>query len=357
MPTRLLVNGAGTGAGNNLIRSLRVGDPSFVIVGCHHDRFALKKSSADQSYLIPVPSHPGLADALRRIVETERIDLFIPNTDADVELASRLRDDLPCRLFLPAAPVIELCRDKYRLTAFLRSLELPAPLTYPVIDLDEIDEIFRRFARGSQLWCRMRTGAGSMGATPVRSPEQALGWIRYWEEMRGVAPGSFTLSEYLPGRDFACQSLWKEGTLVLIKTCERLSYFGGTGRPSGVSSTAALAKMVYEPPVVEVCARALRGLDAKISGAFSVDLKENENGVPCVTEINAGRFITMMNFFDLTGKHNMTATYVRLALGESVDLREEYDVAEEHYFVRDVDTTPGIFNAEELFEGIEDARK
>jgi carbamoyl-phosphate synthase large subunit len=350
------VNGAGTGAGNNLIRSLRAGDPSFVIVGCHHDRFALKKSSADRSYVIPSPSHPGFADALRRVVETETIDLSIPNTDADVELASRLRGDLPCRLFLPAEPVIELCQDKYRLTAFLRSQGLPAPLTYPVIGLDEIDGIFRRFPRRSQLWCRMRRGAGSMGATPVRSPEQARGWIRYWEEMRGVIPGSFTLSEYLPGRDFACQSLWKDGRLILVKTCERLSYFGGASRPSGVSSTAALAKMVSEPPVVDACARALRALDPKLSGAISVDLKEDENGIPCITEINAGRFITMMNFFDLTGKHNMAATYVRLALDEPVDLHEEYDVAEDHYFVRDVDTVPGIFHADDLFEGIEDAR-
>ncbi len=72
-----------------------------------------------------------------------------------------------------------------------------------------------------------------MGATLVKSAEQARGWIRYFQEMRRVPVTSFTLSEYLPGRDFACQSLWKDGDLILIKTVERLSYFWGWARPSG----------------------------------------------------------------------------------------------------------------------------
>ena len=77
-------------------------------------------------------------------------------------------------------------------------------------------------------------------------------------------------------------------------------------------------------------------------------------GVPCITEINAGRFSSGTNILDLTGKHNMAATYVRVALGEPVDLREEYDVAEDYYMLRDLDTPPGVFHAEELFEGIEE---
>src|SRR5438128_3828335 len=47
MTARVLVTGAGTGACENLLRSLRAGDASLAIVGCHHDRFALKGSTAD----------------------------------------------------------------------------------------------------------------------------------------------------------------------------------------------------------------------------------------------------------------------------------------------------------------------
>jgi len=50
----------------------------------------------------------------------------------------------------------------------------------------------------------------------------------------------------------------------------------------------------------------------------------------------------------------MVLTYVRLALGEPVDLRDEYDVAADYYLVRDLDTLPRVFHADEMFEGIEE---
>lgn len=352
---RVLVMGAGTGASNNLMRSLRAGDPSLVIIGCHDDRFVLKKSPADRNYLLPPASHRGFARSLRSVVRAERLNLLIPNSDADVRAVCRLRSRIPCRLFLPRREVIERCQDKYKLAVFLQSRGVAVPLTYPVIDVGDVEEIFRRFAPRSLLWCRIRTGSGSRGAIPVRSPEQARSWIRYWEEMREVPAGSFTLSEYLPGRDFAVQGLWKDGTLVLLKTCERLSYFGGGSQPSGISSTPALGKLVFDSRVVEVCREAVRALDRRASGVFSIDLKENEDGVPSVTEINAGRFCMITNIFDLTGKHNMALTYVRLAFGEPVQMREEYDVALDYYLVRDLDTCPDLFHADELFEGIREA--
>ena len=352
MTRRLLVTGAGTGSGNNLIRSLRGGDPSLFIVGCHADRFVLKKSPADRNYLVPATRHPSFASALRQVNETVQIDLLIPNSEVDVTAVSGFRDQIACRLFLPRKALIDLCLDKCALATFLQSRGLPVPVTYPVTDLDTIEELFRQLGSPRRLWCRIRTGTGSMGAIPVTSPEQARSWIRYWEEMRGVPATSFTLSEYLPGRDFSLQCLWKEGTLILAKMSERLSYFGGGSHPSGVSSTPALAKTVFEPHVADVCAQAIRALDEQASGIFCFDIKENADGVPCITEINAGRFAMITNIYDLVGKHNMAVTYVGVALGDPVETLQEDDVAAEYYLVRDLDTPPGIFHADELFEGI-----
>jgi carbamoyl-phosphate synthase large subunit len=174
--------------------------------------------------------------------------------------------------------------------------------------------------------------------------------------MRGIAVTDFTLSEYLPGRDFACQSLWKDGRVVVLKTTERVAYFGGAGGPSGVSSIGGIHKTVREPEVMEVCVAAVQAIDRSATGAFSVDLKADRQGRPCVTEINVGRFLTGSPIFDLTGKHNMTATYVRLAHDEPVLIDEPYDVAEGYYMIRDLDTLPEIFHADELKGDIEDAR-
>jgi len=47
---------------------------------------------------------------------------------------------------------------------------------------------------------------------------------------------------------------------------------------------------------------------------------------------------------------------VRLALDQPVQIDEAYDVAESYYMIRDLDTLPEILHADELSEGIEDAR-
>lgn len=286
MSRRILLPGAGTGASNNLIRSLREDYPGLVVIGTHDDRFTLRNSKANRNYLVPRSGDPRLTDALRTIIERERIDLLIPNTPGDVDTASGLRDVLPCRTFLPSKATIERCQDARELGEFLRAHDVPA----------------------------------------ITSPDD------------------------LTGCEFACQSLWKDGRLVLIKTVERLGYLDGA---AGTGTIESLAKTVNAPDVVELCADAILLVDPNATGAFSVFLRENRAGVPCISEIHAGCFTTMLNFFDLTGRHNMSATYVRLALDEPVDVGDVYDVDDQSYFVRGVDTLPAIFRADQLCEGIE----
>ena len=352
MSPRLLILEAGGAAGNNLIRSLKAGDPSSFIVGCNESRFFLKKSPADRNYVLPV-SPESFGTALRRIVDRERIDLVIPTTDSDVSRLAGLRHALGRRVFLPRSSVIERCQDKYVLTAFLHRRGIAVPLTYPIRRGEDMHALFRRFKRRNRLWCRIRRGAGSFGAIAVKAPEQVEGWLTYWDRMRGIPAESFTLSEYLPGRDYCVQSLWHKGELVLAKMAERITYLKNGG-PSGVSSMPALAKTVFDEHIMKLCERAIRALDPRASGVFFVDLKENDSSEPCITEINAGRFATMTNIHDLTGEHNMASSFVKLALGRPLAVRRKFDFAEGYYLVRSVDTLPELVRQEALFEDIEE---
>src|SRR5262249_27764817 len=155
---------------------------------------------------------------------------------------------------------------------------LPVPLTCSVTDLQSIEELFHQLPPAPRLWCRIRRGTDSMGATPVKSPEQARAWISYWAEMRGVSASSSTLSQASSGRTFSCQSLWKHGAVILVKTFEFISFVRGGARPSGVSSVSAVAKTVFEPRVVKTSIEAIRALDPDVSGAFDVDLKDDRDG-------------------------------------------------------------------------------
>jgi hypothetical protein len=352
MGARLLVLEAGYAASNNLARSLKAGDPSLTLVGCNRNRYFLKKFPGERRYLLPF-STPAYGAALREIVKAERIDLIIPTTDSDVRRIGMLRAKLGCRTFLPSNALIRRCQDKYALTMFLRERRIPAPLTYPLTSIESITGVFNRFPADAKLWCRIRAGAGSYGAIPAKTPAQVRGWVAFWEEMRGVEAEAFTLSEYLPGRDYGVQCLWDKGTLVLAKMAERITYLD-TGSPSGRSSMPAVAKTVYASRVMEVCIAAIQALDPRASGVFFIDLKENAQGEPCITEINAGRFATMTNIYDLTGKHNMAATYVRLALGKPARVAHPFDFAQDCYFVRSVDTLPAVMRERDLYRGIKE---
>lgn len=353
--TCVLVTGAGSGPAGNLVASLRAGGGGLRIVGCHHDRFALAQSTADRSYLVPRPDDRGYVEALARVAGAEGVDLAIPTSDDAVAALARARDRLPCRVFLPREATIALCQDKHDLALALEARGVPVPQTLPVRRLEDVDAVFAQIP-SRPLWCRARRGSGSVGAAPMATAEQARAWIAYWAAMRGVPADAFLLSEYLPGRDFGCQSLWLDGRLVLLKAFERLAYVTTGASPSGVSSVAALARTVDEPGVAAVAEAAVRAVDGAATGIFGVDLKEDAEGRPRVTEINAGRFLAGTPLLDLTGKHNMALTYVRLGLGEPVDFGSPRDVAEGYYMVRDVDLLPKVFHADEVFDTIHDAR-
>ena len=353
MPSRrVLVMGAGTGACNNLVRSLKAGDAGAYIVGCNDDRFTLKQSSADRLYLTPPVTAAEFESALLRLLDHEKIDLVIPSGDGDVLALSTLREKLGSRCFLPDAQVIDLCQDKLDLTQFLAARGVPVPATCAVTHLDRVDVIFKQLGRSRPLWCRVRAGSRSLGAAPVNTVRQARAWIRYWEEMRGIPADRFMLSEYLPGRDFMCMSLWRNGQMVLVTTFEKLSYFGGESHPSGTSSLSSLAKTIIDDRLVDISNRAIRAISPEASGAFSIDLKENAEGIPCITEINAGRFFIGMTAFDQVSKHSTSATYVCLALHQPLNLQDAYVTLPDHYVVRDLDTLPGVFSAEALFAGV-----
>ena len=352
---RLLVLGAGSAGAENLMRSLRAADASLPLLGGNDDPFVLKCSSADEHYRLPPADHPRFAPALGRLVRDGRIALVIPTTDRHVQALSAARPHLRGRTFLPSPRIIALCADKYRLIGALRRHGVPAPATYAVRSLDGVDDAFARLGHPARVWCRPRTGTCARGGAAVSTPDEARQWMTVWQTMQGVPASAFTVAEYLPGREVLCQSVWRRGRMVLANTFERLAYFGADNIPSGVTSLSSLAKTVVAPDVVEVCRAAIAAVAPGASGAFSVDVKDGADRRPRVTEINAGRFFMAMTAFDRVLKHSIALTYVRVALGEPVDPGPTYDAIDDYYMVRDMDSEPGVFHADEFFHDVHEA--
>ena len=332
---RVLVTGAGGAPSANFVDALRLADERFHVVGCDASPEMLELAAVDARYLVPRVDDDAYLDELHAIVAAEQIDVVHAQPDGEVLFLARHREAIGARTFLPATAVVELCQDKGALGARLRGAGVAAPRFELAGSRDELATAASAIlSNNERAWVRARRGAGSRAALPVSTAEQALAWSDWWASERSVAHAEFMVSEFLPGREFGFQSLWRDGELVTGQARERVQYLFGHLYPSGQSSSPSIARTVDRPDVEELAANAVRAVDASATGVFCVDVKENGDGVPLVTEINAGRFFTTSNFLAHAGL-NMPWAYVRLALGEELPPLTRVDAG--LYWVRMVD--------------------
>ncbi len=340
---RILLTGAGGTASRNVIASLRMAPESFYLVGVDSHPFHLASADVDAAYVVPRCTEPGYLEALQHIIREEQIDVVHPQPDVEVAFLSAHREAIPARLLLPADEVIQRCQDKMACNRVLAEAGVSVPYSVRVPSMEALGTCFEAVQqRSPTVWVRAIRGAGSRAALPVRTLEQAESWICYWMDKAGLHPRDFMLAEYLPGREFAFQSIWYEGELVVSMARERMEYLMGHLMPSGQSSSPSLARTVHREDVNETGTAAIRAVDPVPHGIYGVDMKENADGVPSVTEINPGRFFTTINFFSTAGC-NMPWYYVRLAFGEVLPELVPYNpLPADLYWVRGVDHTPRL---------------
>jgi biotin carboxylase len=335
---RILVTGAGGAAAANFVHSLRLAPEPFFVVGTDTSKYHLELAPVDARYLLPRADDPEYLDELNVVVEAEGVELVHPQPEQEVLVLARNRERVRAATLLPRAESVALCQDKAAFATHVAEAGLPAPRFARADSEEALAEATRSILElREKAWVRAVRGAGARASLPVSSPEQAVAWVRYWSEMRGLSAADFMVSEFLPGREFAFQSVWRDGELVTSAARERLEYVFGHLMPSGQSSSPSVARTVHRSDVNELAARAVEAVDRRATGVFCVDLKEDEEGTPLVTEINAGRFFTTSNFLAEAGA-NMPYEYVRLALGESPDGLARFDAVEpDLYWVRMID--------------------
>lgn len=156
--------------------------------------------------------------------------------------------------------------------------------------------------------------------------------------MKGIGYGDFMISEFLPGREYAFQSLWVDGKLLMSQARERMEYIFGNLTPSGQSSSPSVAKTVNDERLNTLVSDIVKMIDPEATGIFCADLKTDKNGEIKILEINAGRFFTTSLFFSQAGV-NMPYYYTKIGLGEPVksDLKPFNNIPEDWYWVRMID--------------------
>ena len=246
----------------------------------------------DHSYHLPNAHDHGYVAALNKVIESEKVELVMPQPDPEVERISADRERIRASLFLPDSQTVSTCLDKFATLsrwseAMLRTEPVP-------ISRDDASVMRKIRDLKYPCWIRAREGAGGLLSSKVTSPSIAEHWVRFhWDQ--GIK-ANFVAEEYLPGRDYCFMSLWNNGGLVTSMIRERLSWVGH--RVVGSGGTSKLNHVVHSDTVNNKALEAIRAVSKRPHGIFCVDLKEDVKGVPCPTEINC-RFTTNVHYLSL----------------------------------------------------------
>lgn len=339
---RILVTGAGGAPGANFIDSLRlVKEKKFYIVGSDINRYHLELcNQTDKNYVSLPADHPEYLKLMNEIVEREKIQLIHCQPEQEVAFWSENSAKTKAKTLFPSQKTLEIMNNKDRLNALCLELGINVPIAYKLSNRDSLKKSLAILLKDdTKVWLRATRGAGSRASLPVSNFKQADGWIDYWATQKGLTYRDFMVSEFLPGKEFAFQSIWHKGELITSMARERVEYLFGNLFPSGQSSSPSVAKTVHRDDVNQIATRAIKAADPKATGIFCADIKENRLGEPCLMEINAGRFFTTNNNFSHAGL-NMPYYYVLMALGkrdEIPKLPQYNSIPAGWYWIRSMD--------------------
>lgn len=300
---RVLVLGAGGPAGVNTCKALAA-----------HEVVALDENREHLVWAAPHAAETHAAEVTVETVNELRADVVIPQPDNLTLWLADHRDEIEADVFLPDRRVIALCQDKWEASLAFRRAGLRYDWATLIDGTEALDDLLR-----FPCWLRARHGAGGKAAIKATSLQEARHWTGFWWARDRYM--DFITEGVLDGRDLAWSSIWYQGDLVCSFLRERLEYIYPGLTPEGITGTPTIAAIIYDPAVNEVAEAACFAVDEKPHGIYSVDLREDADGVPRPTEINAGRGFTTFGLWVLEADFNLFEYVVYGALKDIGGLR------------------------------------
>ena len=124
--TTVLLSAAGAPGAARLIRALHEnGEREVRIVGTDMSAEAIGRHLCDAFHVVPAGSDPGYADAIRELVERERVDVVLPQSSFDLEGLAGVRETFPVPVLVSSPETIHRSNDKAESYALLQRIGVP----------------------------------------------------------------------------------------------------------------------------------------------------------------------------------------------------------------------------------------
>lgn len=337
---KILITGACGVTSRAIARSLRLskrlGDLQLIGTDVCENPYGLFEGLFDRIYRIPRVSESGYSSWMEKVCRSEAIEAAIIIPELEVLFWSG--KDFPAPVALPPQGFCRLAVSKRRLYEALAGTGLvPGFHIFSREELLKSDSVglpecpcwIRDFSEGAT------SGKGSLLAHAVEE-------IRAWAVLnRGI--DQFMISDYLPGRNFACHLLYDRGEIVKIACYERLEYFMGRTVVSGISGNISKGRLLNDERLVKVSVAAvehiLKTTRETMHGIVAADLREAADGTPRITEINL-RHVAATYSFAAAG-FNLAEAHLLMTLQQQHELgAKEMTFPPHNFILRDIDGAP-----------------
>ncbi|MFH1642143.1 MAG: ATP-grasp domain-containing protein [Nanoarchaeota archaeon] len=257
----ILITPAGSGMAIAAIRALKE-NPDIRIITTDTDRLSPGLHLSHKGYIVPSFDDPSYYEIIKNIIRNENIDVIIPALDHILLPFSNRREEfkkLNATVLVSDPKTIMITRDKWITYNHLKDL-IPVPRSF--IKKEDINIDF-------PLLLKPRDGSGSVDVHKVESREELDFFYSRIDKP--------IIQEYLAGKEYTVDCLAdKQGNLLLVVPRERIA------TKSGISVKGKIIKDERIEKIGETIAKSM-----KFFGPFFFQLKEDDQGIPKLIEINS----------------------------------------------------------------------
>lgn len=264
----------------------------------------------DKTYLIPYPTAGTdiLFDRLMYIHTQEKIDVIIPNFDAELysfmKLENKLRDS-GIRMFLPTFEQFEE-RHKVNLSEFGKKYKLDVPESIPVTDSYEIQKHI------AALDFPMMVKGKWYDAFIAYNAEQAR---TYFNKIAAKWGLPVVLQKYVHGTEYNVTGLGDGNGNTIAAVPMRKQYITDKGKAwAGIS--------IDDPKLLEITRRFVS--ETHWRGGFELEMMKSSDGKYYLMEINPR--IPAWVYLAVGVGQNIPEALTLLALGQNPPAYDKYDV-------------------------------
>jgi carbamoyl-phosphate synthase large subunit len=295
MEYTVLITGAGAPGITGTIHSLRENpdNTKFRLVTTDIQENPVGKYLCEAFYRLPAPEAATYLDELKAIVESEKVQVILPQTTREIEVLSREKETVESwgvKLVLSDESAIHRANDKYLVLKECEKNGIPVPEHVLVNDVADLEPAIRKIGYPEKkVVVKPRLSNGQRGVKIITT--EALTLNAYLNQKPSSMEtdlesflaifktgGKFPeliVSEYMPGIEYTVDMYSRDGHEVIIPRSRDVIR-------SGISFQTTVE--MKRSDIAEYSRRLAESL--KLSFCFGFQFKLDDNGVPKILESN-----------------------------------------------------------------------